>query len=585
MGSSRFALCVVAVAAATRSPARAQSSPGCSDQVAGLSARLNDVCCDGGAQRGCAHGIPTECSPACARLWRDFTANCPAVAASLSSFRPFAAQCEQTALSAVVLSARGVGTPTHQQFTYDLAAEGGNVYEVTLTADSQQGSHQNELYIYAPDHTTLLAYDTELGASKTITWTCTSTARSYVLEVWTLSTVGGREGFTVTTTLVGTAADNALRAVVDRTTPLTVDCAVGPGGDERPSCRYSYDGAETKGDGTSFVLKLDAEVGRRYHFELTSATGALAPATHITATIFPPGSAGGSESWRTGDWETTSWFEFDVGGLPWTSTQTVTFAENAGCTAACQDSQSGCQSWARTGECDNNPSWMETHCSHSCSSCWSDEECRALTPGSSFRYFPGLETPPAHAFNWTAPVSSIFLMEIALNCDIPYYSSISTDAQDKRCAAAFDMTITAETRETVTRDTTILARDQEACVLEAGTACQASFISHYERQQHAYLMYVTSVSAQGRAATGDLVDVAVAVRVQATDEEDGASALKSLTSRGIGCGHRRLDAEVATAEYQMETAQAARISELEREVARLAEELRMCTQRHGASQR
>ena len=202
---------------------------------------LNDVCCDGGAQRGCAHGIPTECSPACARLWRDFTANCPAVAASLSSFRPFAAQCEQTALSAVVLSARGVGTPTHQQFTYDLAAEGGNVYEVTLTADSQQGSHQNELYIYAPDHTTLLAYDTELGASKTITWTCTSTARSYVLEVWTLSTVGGREGFTVTTTLVGTAADNALRAVVDRTTPLTVDCAVGPGGDERPSCTCTGD--------------------------------------------------------------------------------------------------------------------------------------------------------------------------------------------------------------------------------------------------------------------------------------------------------------------------------------------------------
>ena len=260
----------------------------CSDRLSRLSASLNDVCCeDSGPGRGnCANGLPTECSPGCARLCRDFVADCPTVAASLSSFSSFSAQCEQTARAAAVLTRRGVGTRTQQQFVYALPAEGGSVYEVTLAADNAgAGNHQNELYIYAPDHTTLLAYDTELGPTKTLTWTCTSSAPSYVVEVWSLG--GTREPFTVTATLVGTAVENALLAVVDRTTPLTADCAVAPGGDERPSCQYTYDGAPTKGDGSSFVLKIQGEVGRRYRFELTSATGAVA-ATHVTATIFPP---------------------------------------------------------------------------------------------------------------------------------------------------------------------------------------------------------------------------------------------------------------------------------------------------------
>jgi hypothetical protein len=169
-------------------------------------------------------------------------------------------------------------------------------------------------------------------------------------------------------------------------------------------------------------------------------------------------------------------------------------------------------------------------------------------------------------------------MEIAINCDVPYYSSISSDAQDKQCSAAFGMTVTAETRETVVKDTSIIARDQDACVLEAGSACQASFISQYERQQHAYLMYVTSVSEQGRV--GDVVDVLVDVRVQATDDEDGMAALKTLTPSGIGCGHRRMTDGDETlhddASSNRLTETAMRIRELEKEVERLEEELSRC---------
>eukprot|EP01043_Picozoa_sp_COSAG02_P052401 COSAG02_NODE_5638_length_4164_cov_5.215498_2_plen_234_part_00 len=207
-----------------------------------------------------------------------------------------------------------------------------------------------------------------------------------------------------------------------------------------------------------------------------------------------------------------------------------------------------------------------------------------------------------YAFNWTAPVTSTFLMEIAINCDVPYYSSISSDARDKQCSAAFDMTVTAETRETVVKDTSIVARNQDACVLEAGSACQATFISQYERQQHAYLMYVTSVSEVDAPHAGDLVDVLVDVRVQATDDEDGMSALKSLTPSGIGCGHRRMadgadsvrsggggnsltmdDAErvSVSSEPTVETQQALQIRALEKEVERLAEELRQCKAETG----
>lgn len=200
-----------------------------------------------------------------------------------------------------------------------------------------------------------------------------------------------------------------------------------------------------------------------------------------------------------------------------------------------------------------------------------------------------------HAFDWAAPVTSTFLMELELNCDIPYYSSVSTDAQDRSCSAAFDVTISAETRDTVVQETSVIARDQELCVLDAGSTCQASFISNYERQQHAYLMYVTAVSEERRA--GALVDVLVNVRVQAADDDDGMEALKGLTPTGVGCGHRRMadgasspvsdgsgslakDSEEEALESKTELT--GRIRELELVIERLKEELRSCKAEVGS---
>ena len=111
-------------------------------------------------------------------------------------------------------------------------------------------------------------------------------------------------------------------------------------------------------------------------------------------------------------------------------------------------------------------------------------------------------------------------------------------------------------------DETLTVAAQQPCVLEAGSACQATFIAQYEREQHAYLMYVTGLREQRTSAGAQLVDVAVDVRVAATDVEDGARALKALTMGGGGCGHRRLAAEDA------------RVAELEAEVARLQDEVR-----------
>ena len=112
-------------------------------------------------------------------------------------------------------------------------------------------------------------------------------------------------------------------------------------------------------------------------------------------------------------------------------------------------------------------------------------------------------------------------------------------------------------------DETLTVAAQQPCVLEAGSACQATFIAQYEREQHAYLMYVTGLREKRSSSAGaQLVDVAVDVRVAATDVEDGARALKALTMGGGGCGHRRLAAEDA------------RVAELEAEVARLQDEVR-----------
>ena len=112
-------------------------------------------------------------------------------------------------------------------------------------------------------------------------------------------------------------------------------------------------------------------------------------------------------------------------------------------------------------------------------------------------------------------------------------------------------------------DETLTVAAQQPCVLEAGSACQATFIAQYEREQHAYLMYVTGLREKRSSSAGaQLVDVAVDVRVAATDVEDGARALKALTMGDVGCGHRRLAAENP------------RVAELEAEVARLQDEVR-----------
>ena len=120
----------------------------CSERLSGLSAALNDVCCedDGGSGgRGvCAGGMPSRCSYACANLWADFASDCPSVVASLVGFDTFSAQCAATSRRAVALDERGHGTASSQQHVYSMPAVGGGVYELTLQADSP-GDHQNEV--------------------------------------------------------------------------------------------------------------------------------------------------------------------------------------------------------------------------------------------------------------------------------------------------------------------------------------------------------------------------------------------------------------------------------------------------------
>ena len=50
-------------------------------------------------------------------------------------------------------------------------------------------------------------------------------------------------------------------------------------------------------------------------------------------------------------------------------------------------------------------------------------------------------------------------------------------------------------------DETLTVAAQQPCVLEAGSACQATFIAQYEREQHAYLMYVTGLREKRSSAS------------------------------------------------------------------------------------
>ena len=265
---------------------------------------LNYACCSSIGSR-CVAGTPQSCDLGCAFRWEQFAEACPAVVQQIQApLGSFLAQCAATTRRAVVLGPTTVnGSPSGSQRNFRLKAKGGMSYAITVES-SGGNAPRNELYVSSPSHKTQLGHNTEDGHSKTLVWICTASADDYFLEVWTMGP--GLQSYTLTVKQVGMAEDTVPELVIGgRGAALEVKCHDAPG--EVATCYYAYQGDPlVHADGSSFMLRLNAEAGRTYQF-VTTADTLQTPATYKSATIFPPRSMGGAQAWQSTQWSTSAW--------------------------------------------------------------------------------------------------------------------------------------------------------------------------------------------------------------------------------------------------------------------------------------
>eukprot|EP01050_Picozoa_sp_SAG11_P002929 SAG11_NODE_156_length_14147_cov_10.367597_4_plen_438_part_00 len=224
--------------------------------------------------------------------------------------------------------------------------------------------------------------------------------------------------------IMGTAERLAKEAIVGRESLLQIeqhwfDVA-----------EFRYEGMHMRADGTSFLLKFSAGAGLTYQVLAVLTAGSVA--AHLRLAIFPPEAIGSASS--TG----------------------VASESNCQLPPAAQDLQSKDvteMTFGTWGSPVHGQTWGEQH------RC--DDLTRVGPPesdppgcGGQYRYFPGQSFPTNHTWDWTAPFTANYVLQVTANCDVPYYDdptqpscTVSADGiecDDDRvtqCAAAIGLTI------------------------------------------------------------------------------------------------------------------------------------------------
>eukprot|EP01051_Picozoa_sp_SAG22_P007036 SAG22_NODE_481_length_9943_cov_50.747562_6_plen_782_part_00 len=224
--------------------------------------------------------------------------------------------------------------------------------------------------------------------------------------------------------IIGTAERLAKEAIIGRESLLQIEQQW------FDDAEFRYEGMHMRADGTSFLLKFSAGAGLTY--QVLAVLRAGSAASHLRLAIFPPEAIGSASS--TG----------------------AASESNCQLPPAAQDLQSKDvteMTFGTWGSPAHGQTWGEQH------------HCPDLTRvgppesdppgcGGQYRYFPGQSFPLNHTWDWTAPFTANYVLQVTANCDVPYYDdptqpscTVSADGigcDDERvtqCAAAIGLTI------------------------------------------------------------------------------------------------------------------------------------------------
>eukprot|EP01052_Picozoa_sp_SAG31_P026830 SAG31_NODE_2460_length_5658_cov_8.348084_2_plen_916_part_00 len=185
-----------------------------------------------------------------------------------------------------------------------------------------------------------------------------------------------------------------------------------------------------RADGTSFLLKFSAGAGLTY--QVLAILRAGSAAAHLRLAIFPPEAIGSASS--TGA------------------------ASGSSCRLppAAQDSQSQDvteMTFGTWGSPTHGQTWGEQHRCEDLTRV-GPPESQPAGCGGQYRYFPGQSFPSNHTWDWTAPFTANYVLQVTANCDVPFYDdptqpgcTVTADGIDceddavTQCLAAIGLTI------------------------------------------------------------------------------------------------------------------------------------------------
>eukprot|EP01052_Picozoa_sp_SAG31_P034251 SAG31_NODE_3976_length_3702_cov_6.141549_2_plen_852_part_00 len=270
---------------------------------------------------------------------------------------------------------------------------------------------------------------------------------------------------------------------------------------------FRYSGMHMRADGASFLLKFPAAAGLSYRFSAVLNAGSAA--AHLRLAIFPPEAIGTASSTGTA---TESSCQLPPAAQDLESTDVVEMA------------------FGTWGAPRHGQTWGEQRRCADLSRVGPPEQGGC---DGEYRYFAGQSFPTNHTWDWTAPFTAQYMLQITANCDVTFYDdpsqpgcTVDTDGIEceddsvTRCLSTIGLAIRTVDRSVHVKHTFDVPVTQE--VLNS-VELQQHMADMFALQQQPAIVFPLSIIP---------LDCALAENAARPSCERGSSS-------GRGSGHRR----------------------------------------------
>ena len=371
----------------------------CSEAMQLMSPELSDFCFDQSDLSAnfeatlAAESGPASCEYDCAHLWWPYSEEC---AGFLGRRHPYLASftglCLATHSTMTVVEADGnLDTGDHDDHTF--RAQQGLVFSVTEVPGD--GLQRTDLAIEAPHSHHVLADRIDVSKQGAgvhrIEWDAPETEAGMNIAVTALE---GRGPYHLQVEIIGTAERLAAEAILGREVPLIIECRW------YDDCEFRYASMHMRADGSSFLLQFPAGAGLTYQF--SAALKEDSQAAHVRLAIFPPEAIGSASNT----------------GSPSQSDCVLPPAVQNLASTDVTEMRLGTWGSPMHGE-----TWGQQH------GC--PESTRVGPPeqggcDGEYRYFAGQSFPTNRTWDWTAPFTANYMLQVTANVRRPVASLFSS---------------------------------------------------------------------------------------------------------------------------------------------------------------